>query len=454
MFYKFFIRYFVALILALFVTVNLSNIFQNKYVLDTLQRGIEDDAALLARTIEPSSDTGVLARNWGATHANIRLIVFDSHFSPIADSQPQPEMTDFATLSGAKFRKHNLVAASAAPDGRRILLVGSVPPPFAPTQIPGLIFLIFLILGLVFVAVYPLTRSISVTLAGLGQLAKEAAGGKFGSTMATTRSDELGSLIRAFNDMSRRLADGEQLNRRLLQDVSHELRSPLTRISALAETVEHRPELLTTYLPDIRRQVALLDRLVGDLLDITRFESETPPLAIAHFSLQEWSRDFLERLEQRAATSAINCSAAACDSPITIAADPQRIEQAVSNVFENAVAAAKERPDATIRIAVTVEDTWWRISVTDNGPGVPPADLPFIFRRFYRVQSHRSRASGGIGLGLAITKAIVEAHGGTVAFDNLDGGARVMLSFPLQSDKYAALLHADSFPTLSSQISN
>ena len=398
-----------------------------------MERGIKDDAALLARTVGLDSDIETLSRNWGASHTSVRLLVFDSLQKPIADSQPQVGMSDFATLNDAEFRKHHFVASSTTLDGRRIFLVGALPPPFAPTQITGLIFLILLILGLVFLAVYPLTRSISETLLGLSRLAREAASGKFGATLATTRSDELGSLIRAFNDMSRRLADGEQLNRRLLQDVSHELRSPLSRISALAETVEHRPERLNVCLPDIRREVALLDRLVGDLLDIARFESETPPLALASFPLQEWSRDFLERLEQRAHMTSVKCFATPCETPISIVADPQRVEQAVGNVFDNALTAAEGWPDPFIRVTVTLESAYWRICVIDNGPGVPTEDLPFLFRRFYRVQSHRSRTSGGIGLGLAITKAIVEAHGGTVEFASDGDGVRVMLSFPLRS---------------------
>lgn len=433
MFYKFFIRYFIALILALFVTVNLANIFQNKYVLDTLERSIKDDATLLARTVGAGSDLAMLALDWGASHAGVRLLIFDILHRPIADSQPQAGTAEFATLINAEFRKHHFVASSTMLDGRQILLVGSLPPPFAPTQIPGLIFLIVLILGLVFIAVYPLTRSISETLLGLGRLTREAARGKFGSTLPTTRSDELGSLIRAFNDMSRRLADSEKLNRRLLQDVSHELRSPLTRISVLAETAEHRPDRLNVCLPDIRREVVLLDRLVGDLLDISRFESDTPPLVLSTFPLHEWSRDFLERLEQRAHLASVNCIVTPCDTPISIVADPQRVEQAVGNVFDNALTAIKGRPDTSIRIAVTLERAYWRICVIDNGPGVPAEDLPFIFRRFYRAQSHRSRASGGIGLGLAITKAIVEAHAGTVEFDSHSDGVRVLLSFPIRS---------------------
>jgi signal transduction histidine kinase len=220
----------------------------------------------------------------------------------------------------------------------------------------------------------------------------------------------------------------------LLQDVSHELRSPLTRISALAETVEHRPERLDFCLPDIRRQVALLDRLVGDLLDITRFESEAPPLALSSFSLQEWSTDFLERLEKKAADADVRYTAVTCDDPISVAADPLRLEQAVGNVFDNALTATKGRPDASVTVAVTADNIHWRICVVDNGSGVSAGDLPFLFKRFYRAQSDRSRASGGIGLGLAITKAIVEAHGGSVNFESRDGqGARVTLSFPRAS---------------------
>jgi signal transduction histidine kinase len=436
LFYKFFIRYFVAVFIALFFTVNLSNIFQNGYVLDTLERGIKDDAALLAQTVAPNSDAHALSRSWGASHADVRLLVFDSADRLIVDSRPHAGISDLATLTGRVFRKNHRVATSRLADGRRIVLVGDFPPPFAPAQIPGLALLILMILGMVFLAVYPLTRSMSETLLGLGGLAGEAASGKFGSTLPATRSDELGALVRAFNDMSRRLAHGEELNRRLIQDVSHELRSPLSRISALAETVEHRPERLGLCLPDIRRQVALLDRLVGDLLDITRFESKAPPLAISRFSLQEWSTDFLGRLEQKAADADVRYTAMTCDDPISIAADPLRLEQAVGNVFDNALTATKGRPDARVTVGVTADNVHWRICVVDNGPGVSVEELPFLFKRFYRVQCDRSRASGGIGLGLAITKAIIEAHGGRVDFESRDGqGARVTLSFPRASTR-------------------
>jgi signal transduction histidine kinase len=431
LFYKFFIRYFVALFIALFVTVNLSNIFQNGYVLDTLARGIKDDAAFLAQTAAPNADMSALSRSWDSSHANVRLLVFDTTNQLIADSRPQSGISDFATLNSRDFRKSHLVGTTRLVDGQRIILVGALPPPFAPAQIPGLILLIFVIVGMVFLAVYPLTRSISQTLLGLGRLAREAARGKFGSQLQADRSDELGGLIRAFNDMSRRLAHSEELNRRLLQDVSHELRSPLTRISALAETIEYRPERLAICLPDLRRQVALLDRLVGDLLDIARFESQAPPIALSSFSLQEWSTDFLDRLELKAADADVSYTAMTCEHPINVVADPQRLEQAVGNVFDNALTATRDRPGALISVAVTLNDSHWCICVVDNGPGVPAEDLPFLFRRFYRSQWHRSQSSGGIGLGLAITKAIVEAHGGMVDFESQVGaGARVTLSFP------------------------
>lgn len=290
------------------------------------------------------------------------------------------------------------------------------------------------VLAVAALALYPFVRSLGTAFSRMTEVAGEVAGGSYGRTVGIERRDELGGLIAAFDEMSRRLAEADRLQTRLLHDVSHELRSPLGRIQAFAETIEHRPEEAGACARGIEQEVALLDRLVGDLLATASLESGPSAPSFREISLQEWSEETLRRLEPRARSRGIEWVGRPPEEDRRVRADPQRLTQAAANLVDNAVAALEGRPGGRIELRVEAGDAEWTLTVTDDGPGIPAADLPHVFRRFYRVEEHRGRGTGGVGLGLSLVRAIAEAHGGTATIESPPPGGgpgtRVTLRLP------------------------
>lgn len=290
-----------------------------------------------------------------------------------------------------------------------------------------------LVLGLVVVALYPFVRSLGAAFSRMTEVVGDVAAGSYGRTVGIERRDELGGLIRAFDEMSLRLAEADRLQARLLHDVSHELRSPLGRIQALAETIERHPEDARSCVEGIEREVALLDRLVGDLLTTAHLESAAVTPTFEEISLREWAGETFERLAPRARARGIAWSTRLPETDRRIRADPQRLTQAVANLVDNAVAALDGQRDGAIDLRVEAGETSWALTVSDDGSGIPPEDLPHVSRRFYRVGEHRGRDSGGFGLGLSLVRAIAEAHGGEVTIESRIGdgsGTTVTLRMP------------------------
>lgn len=295
---------------------------------------------------------------------------------------------------------------------------------------------LFLVLGLVVVALYPFVRSLGTAFSRMTGVVGEVAAGSYGRTVGIERRDELGGLIRAFDEMSLRLAEADRLQARLLHDVSHELRSPLGRIQALAETIEHHPEDARSCAQGIEREVALLDRLVGGLLATAHLESSSVAPSVQEISLREWAEDTFERLAARARARGIAWTTHLPEEDRHAFADPQRLTQAVANLVDNAVAALEGRSDGRIDLRLELGQADWSLTVADDGPGIPPDDLPHVFRRFYRVGEHRGRDSGGVGLGLSLVRAIAVAHGGEVTIESRMGdgsGTTVTLRMPMAS---------------------
>ena len=138
---------------------------------------------------------------------------------------------------------------------------------------------------------YPLVRSMSRTFGELTEIAGQVSAGRFGRTLGSGRPGELGALVDAFDEMSRKLAEAERLDTRLLHDVSHEFRSPLGRIQVMAESLRDHPEEAEERIRGITQEVALLDRLVGDLVETARIESEARSPEWEEMSLVAWARE-------------------------------------------------------------------------------------------------------------------------------------------------------------------
>ena len=208
----------------------------------------------------------------------------------------------------------------------------------------------------------------------------------------------------------------EELRREFVANVSHELRTPLTNIRSYAETISESPnmpeDMQQNFLGVILNETDRMTHIVQDLLTLSRYDSGKVTLQLAPFSLTEAAASLTEAVRLEAEKRHHNLSLHATE-PLTIIGDRERMMQVIMNILSNAI---KYTPDSgLIDVTVSRLDTKRvQILVSDNGIGIPEADRPRIFERFYRVDKARSRESGGTGLGLAIAKEIIELHGGSI----------------------------------------
>jgi two-component system, OmpR family, sensor histidine kinase MprB len=255
--------------------------------------------------------------------------------------------------------------------------------------------------------------------------------------METGGSDELSRLGRSFNTMLEALDESQRTQRQLVSDASHELRTPLTslrtNIEVLADANSLPPEDRRRLLRDVIGQLDELTTLVTDLVDLAR--GDEPQLEFEDVRLDLLVAEAVERARARAPDKRFTLELDAC----LIRGIPARLDRAVRNLLDNA---AKWSPPEGV-IEVRVKDG--ELSVRDHGPGIDPADHPFIFDRFYR--SEAARGLPGSGLGLAIVRQVAEAHGGTVSAEAArGGGARLRLALPaleLHPEEALPLDHAD-----------
>jgi signal transduction histidine kinase len=237
--------------------------------------------------------------------------------------------------------------------------------------------------------------------------------------------DEIAALAETMNEMLARIEAGHAAQQRFVGDASHELRSPLaTIISALEVAVTH-PEFLDkelaagTLIPEAHRMQALVD----DLLLLARADERGLAFRREDVDLDDIAADEAQRL-RRETPLAVHTEL----TPTRLTGDATALSRVLRNLLENAALHATSRID--VAVASGAGDA--TVSVTDDGPGIPPADRERVFDRFVRLDPDRSRTAGGAGLGLAIVREIVAAHGGSVTVDDRPGGGtRMTVQLPL-----------------------
>lgn len=223
------------------------------------------------------------------------------------------------------------------------------------------------------------------------------------------------------------------MRRDFVADASHELKTPVAAIQAAAETLERAlrddPEAAARFAGQLRRESARLSRLVSDLLDLSRLESERPEFELVRFDLL--AQEEAARLGDSAREAGVTLEIDA--RPLTVSGSTKDLALLVGNLLENAVQYTPS--GGRVRLEVGSADDSVVLSVEDTGIGIPSRDLPRVFERFYRVDRARSRATGGTGLGLSIARHVTEQHGGRIeAESELGRGSTFRVWLPLHED--------------------
>ncbi len=282
--------------------------------------------------------------------------------------------------------------------------------------------------GLLLAAV--LVRQITRPLVDLSHASRRIAQGDLRVRVPVRSADEVGELTDTFNQMAASLEQQESLRRTMMADIAHELRTPLTGIQGAIEAMQDGVFPADgENLEAVHAEVLLLNRLVDDLRTLANAEAGQLPLQQAPVDLAELCRSQVNAMQFRAADKSISLTANCPTSVPSVAADAQRLNQVLLNLLDNAL---RHTPaGGAVTVTVHGNQTEVFVTVTDNGPGIPAADLPHVFDRFYRGDRSRTRITGGSGLGLAIARQLVEAHGGHIWVDSPPPGKTYGAEFGL-----------------------
>lgn len=244
--------------------------------------------------------------------------------------------------------------------------------------------------------------------------------------------DEVADLARSFNAMVERLEQGERARRELFADVAHELRHPLSVLTGRLELMQDGVVPVDgEQLLHLQEMVLALNRLVGDLRDLSLAEVGRLSLQLAPIDLGTLIEDLQENMEPVAAAKAIELTTELPPDLPQITADRDRIRQVLVNLLANALQYTPQ--GGRVHLRAWADGAEVHVEVADTGPGVPAADLPHLFDRFYRTDKARTRTTGGSGLGLAIVRSLVGLHGGRVGAQSEVGeGSRFTISLPIQ----------------------
>ena len=276
-----------------------------------------------------------------------------------------------------------------------------------------------------------LSRSMVRPLTELEKGAKEIAAHNLAYRVPEKGSQEVRTVARSFNEMAVELEQEERLRRNMLADVTHELRHPVHVLQGnLRGIIDGVFPLKMEEIIFLEEETRHLSQLVNDLHELALAEAQELPLQKQDVDLGRLVQDAADAVHPLALDKSIDLTTAVPASPIRTTADPARLRQVIHNLLSNAIHYSPEGSRVTVSLAE--DDDGILLEVIDNGVGLTAEELPHVFDRFYQTDSSRDRALGGAGLGLAISKAIVEAHGGriTASSPGRDQGSAFTIHLP------------------------
>ena len=264
------------------------------------------------------------------------------------------------------------------------------------------------------VAVYFISERLTLPMKEMSIAAKSFAAGHFDVRIDVVGRDEMAELATAFNNMAASLQTNEDMRRTFLANVSHDLRTPMTTISGFIDGILDGaipPEQHEYYLGVIATEVRRLSRLVSQLLDISRLEAGERQFNMQAYDICEQAREIIIANIQRLEDKGLNVEFE-CDSDnMLVEADKDAIHQILYNICDNAIKFSKEGGAYKVSIReVKDKDKQIKVSVYNEGQGIPEEDIPFVFDRFYKSDKSRGMDKTGVGLGLYIARTIIEAH--------------------------------------------
>jgi two-component system sensor histidine kinase CpxA len=448
LFLRIFLFYWVAQALFMVLAIIIATALRPSREISNLQ---SEEATFLSETVQAYQKGGETAawkylRGVRETY-HVRVFVADEQGTDLLGRKPPEwvrraqlgEMRTAESFWGRLTRQQFLRSSMTTPDGHHYTLVIELAPPpegmFGPHGLP--IFVGILSSGLV---CYLLARYLTSPIARLRAATQKLAEGDLGARAGVPQSrrhDEMAELMRDFNRMAERLEKLVNAQRRLLTDISHELRSPLARLNVALELARRRsgPDAGSA-LDRIDRETSRLNQLIQKLLTLARLDGGDE-------FIQKSSLHLEHLISEIAKDAAFEAQDRRCEVEVDVADDcvvtgnARLLQSAIENVVRNAVRYTEPGTNVQVRLeqGMGTKGPEAVVRVTDSGPGVPEDALDKLFRPFYRIDDARGRQTGGVGLGLAITERAVALHGGAIrAVNRLQGGLMVEIRLPLASN--------------------
>lgn len=280
--------------------------------------------------------------------------------------------------------------------------------------------LLFLVIGAILTLSYLIVRWLLKPLGWLTRGMKRMGGGDLDTTIPIRKHDELGDLARVFNDMSVKIRNAVRAKQQLLLDVSHELRSPMTRMKLATEFIQD-DKVKEQIVSDLHE----MEAMTAEILESDRLASEQGGLFCEKADLTTLIKDIVDTYQDQAPGIKILSY-----DTVTVSVDVERARVLFRNVIDNALKYSK---DQTRPVEINISSGIGRVSVIieDFGEGIPEQDQALLFEPFYRVDKSRQKQTGGYGLGLSLCKKIMDAHGGDITISSrLGQGTRFTIVFP------------------------
>ena len=263
------------------------------------------------------------------------------------------------------------------------------------------------------IAISLITDRVIAPLKEISRAAKAFASGHFDTRVTVRGHDEVAELAVAFNSMAEAMDNYDTMRNTFMSNVSHDLRSPMTSISGFIDGILDGvipPEKHHYYLQIVSAEIHRLSRLVASLLDLSRIQAGERKFTMAPFDVCEMAREILISFEQKINERHLEVEFLCDEERMTVLADRDAIYQILYNLCDNAIKFSSDGTLLQIRI-VRQKSRKVAVSVYNEGQGIAPADLPYVFERFYKSDKSRGLNKTGVGLGLFISKTIIDAHG-------------------------------------------